>query len=48
MPPHKSPAYVQTALPVLLDLQNRNTRDQIDSGILVRAGLSAVSARSYP
>ncbi|CAD7941700.1 unnamed protein product [Amoebophrya sp. A120] len=34
MPPRTSPpAYVQTALPVLLDLQNRNTRDQIQSGV---------------
>lgn len=29
---NRSPAYVQTQLPVLLDLQNRNTRSQIDSG----------------
>ncbi|CAD7929660.1 unnamed protein product [Amoebophrya sp. A25] len=28
----RPPAYVQTSLPILLDLQNRNTREQINTG----------------
>ena len=31
MPP-KAPSYTATKLPVLLDLQNRNTREQIETG----------------